>query len=117
MTPMKKRTMIAITLGAWLAALGSASALTYELSRPLHFAPATSVVPVPPHATLAGVRAPAAAQLPALAPVLYMPPVTIIAPRLPAAAMKAPVVRETPPMLCSDWRVLDMGSGRVRTCE
>jgi hypothetical protein len=115
---MKKGTMVAITIAAWLAAMGSASALTYELNRPLRLAPAASVVPAPPHAAQEGVRAPAAERLPALAPVLYLPLVTIVAPRLPAVAMKAPsTVPESPPMLCSDWRALDMGSGRVRTCE
>lgn len=33
MTSMKRRTAIAVTLGVWIAALGSAGALTYDLER------------------------------------------------------------------------------------
>jgi hypothetical protein len=33
---MKKRTVSAVTAGVWIAALGSAAALIYELNRPLH---------------------------------------------------------------------------------
>jgi hypothetical protein len=117
MRPMKKRTVVAITLGAWLAAVGSASALTYELNRPLHLAPATSAVPGAPHAAQGGVLQPAAEPPIALESVLHMPLVTIVGPLLPAVAPEAPAVPGSPPMLCSDWRVLDMGSGRVQTCE
>jgi hypothetical protein len=40
---MKKRTTIAVTVGVWIAAMGSAAALTYDLNRPLQLAGALSL--------------------------------------------------------------------------
>jgi hypothetical protein len=47
MVVMKKRTAVAVTMGVWAAALGSAAALTYELNRPLHWVGVTSQFAAP----------------------------------------------------------------------
>jgi hypothetical protein len=120
MRPTKTRTMIAITLGAWLATVGSASALTYKLTRPSHgVAPAASLLEAAPQAAAPERAAPDPVAEPLAtpeAPVLYMPVVLIVSPRLPGAAMKSPAP-ESPPMQCSDWRALDMGHGHVQECR
>lgn len=36
MAAMKRRTMIAVTVGVWLAAIGTATAVTIDLNRPVH---------------------------------------------------------------------------------
>jgi hypothetical protein len=113
MVPMKKRTALAVTLGVWVAALGSAAALTYDLNHApriaQHSAPEVNAITFP-----------AAPIVPTAEPqpVLMIPTVTIVAraPRAPATkAWKPRVDIET--MHCADWRSLDMGSGRVQVCE
>jgi uncharacterized NAD-dependent epimerase/dehydratase family protein len=50
--------------------------------------------------------------------VLNIPTVTVVghAPRRPVVA-RVPKASEIPDMSCADWRVLDMGTGRVQVCE
>jgi hypothetical protein len=74
MTTIKKLTATRVTVGVWLAAVGSAAALMYDLNRTPHLAsdPAQSAAPshlAPP------LLAPPASES---QPVLYVPPVTIV---------------------------------------
>jgi hypothetical protein len=83
MMPMKKRTVLAVTLGVWIAALGSAAALATDLNRPSHFArPHVATETSQPGAPLAAapVARPVAAVDPApeQQPVLVIPTVTIV---------------------------------------
>ncbi len=71
---MKKRMAIAVTVGVWVAALGSAAALTYDLNRAVHLAGGTPESTVPlPSAEYAAVARPV--QEP---PVLYVPTITVV---------------------------------------
>ena len=114
MAGMKKRTAFAVTVGMWLAGLGSAAALTYDLNRPLHPVVVMSEPAVPAlDATSAEVVEPAPSTL-------YVPEVTIVA---MARRAPAPVARRAAPpvdisaMHCAEWRDLDIGSGRVQVCQ
>jgi hypothetical protein len=114
MTTMKRRTAIAVTVGIWLAAAGSAAALTYDLNRPLHLAKTTSLRAAPVDAMHA------AAPVPEIESVLVIPTITVVgrAPRnRNRTVAPEPKAREISDMVCSDWRDLDMGSGRVQVCE
>src|SRR5579863_4330726 len=110
--------IVAVTVGVWLAASGSAAALTYELGR----------APVGQSAPALSARAPAPVESPALekaeateSRLLYLPPARIVAPRprTNAVARAAPpaVARDISGMICADWRDLDMGSGHVQVCQ
>jgi len=116
MTSTKRRTMIALTLGVWFAALGSAGALTYDLSRPLQSANATPQLAAATNLDHCAIGA----QVSDLAPVLYIPTITVVGQRPHGAAVVTPV--QKPPtdisrMHCADWRELDMGSGQVEVCN
>jgi hypothetical protein len=77
MFPMKKRTAIAVTLGVWIAALGSAAALAADLNRPSHFArPHSANVASQPQAAVA--PTPALDPAPEDQSVLLIPTVTIV---------------------------------------
>jgi hypothetical protein len=122
---MKRRTAIAVTLGVWLAAVGSAAALTYDLNRPLRSAGATlqgtttpsggqvAATLVPAHAALS--EAPSEPP----GPVLYVSTLTTVgaAPQRPVAAGVQKPMTEISQMRCADWRELNMGSGHVQVCE
>ena len=114
MRAMKKRTATAVTVGAWVAAVGSAAALTYDLNRPLHGVSSTLQLAAPASAARAALTGPVSE----LQSVLVIPTVTIVGKAAPrpkvAAAPETPVITA---MRCSDWRELDMGSGRVQVCE
>jgi|SRR5580658_84468 hypothetical protein len=111
--------IVAFTVSVWLAASGSAAALTYELGRASvgQSAPALSA------------RAAASVESPALeraesieSSLVYLPSARIVAtprPRLNAVARGAPqaVARDISAMICADWRDLDMGSGHVQVCQ
>ena len=115
MGKMKKRTAIAVTVGVWVAALGSAAALTYELNRPLHLAGGTSESAAPIRsAEYAAVARPVQES-----PVLYVPTITVVgrAPSRPAVVRDRQPTVDISQMHCADWRGLDMGSGRVQVCE
>jgi hypothetical protein len=118
MATMKRRTAIAVTVGVWLAAAGSAAALTYDLNRPLHLAKTTLLRAAPVSAMHA------AAPVSEIESVLVIPTITVVgrAPRnrdrdRDRAVVPEPKAREFSDMVCSDWRELDMGSGRVQVCE
>ena len=120
MAPMKKRTAIAVTVGVWMAALGSAAALEYDLNRAPHLSrphlasvtslPATPLTAAPPAFALLASE---------VQPVLVIPTITIV------GSMRRSVDREPQPvpavdisnMTCTDWRGLDIGSGHVQVCE
>jgi hypothetical protein len=114
MNPMKKHTALAVTVGVWIAALGSAAALTYDLN------PTPRPAPEAPSGLTATTPKPSLPVKPAAepSPVLMIPPVTIVAavPRAPVAKAAKPPVDITA-MHCADWRSLDMGSGRVQVCQ
>lgn len=75
MVPIRKRTALAVTLGVWIAALGSAAALTYDLNRTPHLTGVTSQPKMPMTAAPAAVVVPAASEL---QPVLSIPTITIV---------------------------------------
>ncbi len=115
MASLKKRTAIAVTVGLWLAAAGSAAALSYHLNRGLG-ARAPEFEVARPSGALA--PAPLAEQR-----VLYVLPILIGAPwpHRPASvttpAPSTPVARDGPEMECTHSRELDIGSGRVEACR
>jgi hypothetical protein len=84
MTRMKRRTALAVTIGVWVAALGSAAALTYALNRPLHWVGTTSQL----GARSGTARAASAEPVSELQSVLYMPTITVVgqAPHHPSIA-------------------------------
>lgn len=116
MAGMKKRTAIAVTVGVWVASLGSAAALTYDLNRPLYYPVSTiSQRTVPALDTRSGTVVEPVQEVQR---VLYVPTVTIVATlRRPPVARRATQAVDISAMHCSEWRDLDMGSGRVQTCE
>jgi hypothetical protein len=109
MTTMKSRTAIAVTAGVWVAAVGSAAALTFDLNRPLHWVGATSLRAAPVNA------AQTAEPVSEMQSVLNIPTITVLghAPhhRVVARVPKASEIS------CADWRDLDMGSGSAQVCE
>ena len=115
MSGMKRRTAIVVGVGAWIAALGSAGALTYDLNRALPLAGARSELAAPVDAAPAALVEPA----PAEPPVLYVSTFTVVgeAPRRRVVTVKPKPVPEISQVHCAEWRELDMGSGRVRVCE
>jgi hypothetical protein len=74
MAAMKKRTMATVTLGVWMAALGSAAALTYNANRPERIAAGGAQVDAPSDMAGAGPIVPMAEP----DPVVYMPDVSIV---------------------------------------
>lgn len=52
-------TALAVTIGLWLAALGSAAALAYDLNRPLHLS-STALLEVPSNPSRVAVADPTA---------------------------------------------------------
>jgi hypothetical protein len=124
MRTMKKRTAIAVTAAVWLASLGSAAALTYELNRPLRDGRAPSPIAASSmSATASAAEARAfAAESFSEPPVIDVPTITIVASverhrRSSPAASRAIPVKDISEMHCADWRSLDMGSGHVQICE
>jgi hypothetical protein len=77
MMKMKKGTAIAVAVGGWVAALGSAAVLSYDLNRPLHSRPPAAQVAPPsrPEPTEATEPTEPTAQP---EQVLYMPTITIV---------------------------------------
>ena len=113
--------MVALTLGVWVAALGSAAALTYDLNRPLHEHRATSqlvesrLAEMPFDAPRQAVAAPVSEP----APALYIIPTITIVGRTPRRAVPVsdPKPKDISQMRCAEWRELDLGSGHVQVCE
>jgi hypothetical protein len=119
MRALTKRALVALTVSVWIAAVGSAAALTYDLNQPLQWrtAPSDASPPAGASPVLAAV-APAAPVAAREEAVLRIPTVTIvgrIAPR--AVPAPAPTTRDISEMRCKEWRDLDMGSGHVQVCE
>lgn len=109
--------MLALALGVWGLGAVSATALAYDLSRsPTPRVPAFDVTPV-------HVDAPEIVRHAGWpTSVLRIPPITIVSHRARplAIATPPPKTEELPDisrMHCADWRDLQMGSGRVQTCE
>jgi hypothetical protein len=108
--------MLALALGIWGLGATSAAALTYDLNRPL--------VPRPPAVGASiHVSAPEVVRQAGWdRSVLTIAPITIVSHRIARPIPVAtPQQLETLPdisrMHCADWRDLQMGSGRVQTCE
>jgi hypothetical protein len=123
MASVKTRTAIAVTVGLWLAAAGTAAAFTYHLNRGLDSQPPGSEVARSPGTEVArssGGPAPASVTGER---VLSIPTIEIVAPRprrparISTPAPSTPVARDISEMGCSPSRELDIGSGRVRFCE
>jgi hypothetical protein len=111
---MKKRTIAALTVAVWFAAIGSAAALTYELNRPLTL---RDTPPLEEGPRIVATVEPAA-PLPKPAPTLVVPTITIVAaPRHFAVAPRVRALPDISRMQCKDWQDLQMGSGRVRVCQ
>jgi hypothetical protein len=116
MTNMKSRTAILVTLGVWLAAVGSAAALTYDLNRPLPLVDATPRLEAQVDPTPAALTD--SVSEPPSVPVLHVSTLTVVrsAPS-PAVGVRPKSTTEISQMHCADWRELNMGSGRVQVCE
>ncbi len=114
MAAMKKRMAVAGTLGVWIAAIGSAAALTYDLNRPLQLA---SVAPQ--LESRSDTASAAVAEPPPEPPVLYIPDVTIFGtvPHRSSVAASPKKATDISQMKCAAWRELDTGSGHVEVCE
>ena len=112
-----KKRILVVTASVWLAASGSAAALTYELNRPLFADVPARISPAPesPAPLLPG-----DSEVPGAATV-YLAPVQVVghAPQRPATARLGASVghRDIRAMRCADWRDLDMGSGHVQVCD
>ncbi len=112
-----RKRIMAITVGVWLAAAGSAAALTYELNRPLVERPSLA----------ASAPSSRAASPPTVIDrsetkesfVLQLPPITIVAqaPHRAVVARTEKKARDISAMRCAEWRDLDMGSGHVQVCQ
>jgi hypothetical protein len=118
MRPMNKRTAIAVTVSVWIAALGSATALAYDLNRTPHLARPHSANVTSQFAT----PAPAAPTVfappaPEVQSVLYIPTITIVGSMRRADSEKPAPRADISEMRCTDWRGLDIGSGHVQVCE
>ena len=112
MAPPSKRIAVGLMAGIWVLGMGCAAVLAYTLNRPLEPGPRTSVAAVPPPLDERVVEI-----SPTFERVLSIAPVTITAkvshPRPVAVAAR----RELPAMTCTEWRQLDIGSGRVQICQ
>jgi hypothetical protein len=115
MVPMKKRTAVAVTLVVWIAALGSAAALTYDLNSTPKLASATAQPATPSIAAPAAVARPASKTQ----AVLVVPTITIVGSihHSVANAPKPERPVDIYQMRCADWRELNIGSGHVQVCE
>jgi len=111
---MKKRLAIAVTVGVWLAALGSAAALSYHWNRASHLTSVAEPSAPPLSAAPASFSEPVSESQ----PVIYVPTLTIRGrPHEPSTRSSSKQTVGMSEMNCADWRGLDMGSGRVRVCE
>jgi hypothetical protein len=114
---MTKMKMFALALGVWGAGGIAATALAYDLSRtPTPRGPAVDTTSI--HVDAPEVVRHAREER----PVLAIPPITIVGHRVARPlGVTAPQKTESLPqvsrMHCADWRDLQMGSGRVQTCE
>ncbi len=109
-----KKAAVAVTLGVWTSALGSAAALAFVLNRPLE--PRILPEPSTAHTSVGHLLGPAPVE-----PLVQAPTVVRVAPpaRKPPAARPAtpPEPRDLGQMKCNEWRELQVGSGRVQVCD
>jgi hypothetical protein len=126
MKPLTRRAAFGLAGVLWLAGIGSAAALTYELKRPLALSPQVDVVRVPSAESAAPPLDERVSQAPT--GVLQLPPITIVGqavpvhrPMAPPMAQPAALPQRVPidisQMRCKEWSELEMGSGRVQVCE
>ncbi len=108
--------MAAMTLGVWAAALSSAGALAYTLTRPPQpVADIRDILGALPQPTV--VAAPEVRAEPAPVRNFVLPTITIVAQRVKEAAPAQPAA--VTEKRCSDWRPLAQGptAQRVRVCD
>jgi hypothetical protein len=112
-----RKRIMAITVAVWLAAAGSAAALTYELNRPLVERPWPAAIA--PSSRAASPPTAIDRSEPKESFVLQLPPITIVAqaPHRAAVARAERKARDISAMRCAEWRDLDMGSGHVQVCQ
>jgi len=113
MTNKKIPPAVAVTFGVWLAAIGSAAALTYDLNRPVYAMGTAAPIDVPLYATQVAPAKP----ISGVQPVLYVRPVTIVGRYRPPVPRLPKTFESLSGKHCADWRELEMGSGRVQLCE
>jgi hypothetical protein len=113
MATLKRRTALAITAAVWITAIATAAGLAHALNRPIDSpAPLVQLAPREP------IQERLVDDSSSSAPILTIPPVTIVAHTHRRAASPAPVrPRDIAEMRCAEWRTLDMGSGHVQVCE
>jgi hypothetical protein len=116
---MKKRALVAITAGVWLAAIGSAAALTYDLNRPLHADKPLRDNHAVTDTAAPSTEAPRPPTKEATPTVQMMPTFTVVgyvhAPRASHPAPKP--LPDIAKMHCGQPRQLEMGSGHVQECD
>ncbi len=114
MTKNKVSTAMAVTLGVWIAALGSAAAVTYRMNRPLRVM-ATTAIQVPSDPMPEAVAEPESV----MQSVLYIPAVTIVgrAFHLAAAAPASNALEDLSHQQYVDSPELEMGGVRLPMCE
>jgi hypothetical protein len=114
MSSRRKQAAVAVTLGVWIAAMGLAAALIYDLDRPLRGAISAEIPAV--RSVTAGGHDP-----PQTSETTWQPGV-VAAP----SAARSEEVREPAQepetvgfakMRCTDWRTPDSRSGSARFCE
>ena len=115
--PSAKGRFMAVTIGVWLVAAGSAAALAYELNRPL-----TESKPEALADPGSSVARPSRADDAAMGPTDegYSPSDSLAtnAHRRARGSRPAPrTARDLSAMNCGPWRDLDIGSGQVQTCQ
>jgi hypothetical protein len=119
MRTLRKRAVFALAGAIWLAGIGSAAALTYELRQPLSLHDAK----LPRALVFATAPAAVVERTTEVAPALYIPTVTLVARKVrppaaaPAAVPAAKPLVDISRMHCKDWQDLQMGSGKVQVCE
>ena len=110
MSNKKMPMAITVTLGVWIAALGSAAALTYDLNRALHLRG------TPPSSGVLSNRMQSAERI-SETRVLYVPQVTVVGRYRPDAARLPETFGDLSGQQCAYWREIEMGWGRIQVCE
>lgn len=132
MATIRRRTVLALTAGVWVMAIGSAATLAYALNRPLQVRTSPAELPLVPTIEWSAAEvAPVtenAQSTPEIA--IWIPTITIVSkasrrPSMPKVESESMSSESAQPgslpdisqMHCAEWRQLDMGSGRVQICE
>jgi hypothetical protein len=103
---------VTVTLGVWIAALGSAAVLTYDLNRALHLRGTP-----PSNGVLSNPAQFASAERISETRVLYIPAVTVVGRYRPDTAPMPETFGDLSGKQCAYWRELEMSWGRVQVCE